>query len=34
VFLSSTFRDFNEEGLLLATQVIPELNRKATDGDE
>jgi nephrocystin-3 len=31
VFLSSTFRDFNEERRLLATQVFPELNRKARD---
>jgi nephrocystin-3 len=29
VFLSSTFRDFNEERRLLATQVFPELNREA-----
>jgi nephrocystin-3 len=29
VFLSSTFRDFNEERKLLATQVFPELNRRA-----
>ena len=29
VFLSSTFRDFNEERRLLATQVFPELNRRA-----
>ena len=31
VFLSSTFRDFNEERLLLATQVFPELNRRARE---
>jgi nephrocystin-3 len=29
VFLSSTFRDFNEERRLLATQVFPRLNREA-----
>ena len=31
VFLSSTFRDFNEERRLLATQVFPELNRRARE---
>jgi hypothetical protein len=31
VFLSSTFRDFNEERRLLATQVFPELYRKARE---
>lgn len=31
VFLSSTFRDFNEERKLLATQVFPELNRRARE---
>ena len=31
VFLSSTFRDFNEECKLLATQVFPELNRRARE---
>ena len=31
VFLSSTFRDFNEERKLLATEVFPELNRKARE---
>ena len=31
VFLSSTFRDFNEERGLLATQVFPELNRRAKE---
>lgn len=30
VFLSSTFRDFDEERKLLATQVFPELNRRAS----
>ena len=29
VFLSSTFRDFNEERKLLATRVFPRLNREA-----
>ena len=29
VFLSSTFRDFNEERRLPATQVFPRLNRRA-----
>ncbi len=29
VFLSSTFRDFNEERRLLASQVFPKLNRQA-----
>jgi len=31
VFLSSTFRDFNEERKLLATEVFPRLNRQARD---
>jgi len=31
VFLSSTFRDFNKERELLATQVFPELNRRAIE---
>lgn len=31
VFLSSTFRDFNEERKLLAPQVFPELNRRARE---
>ncbi|QVL53414.1 MAG: tetratricopeptide repeat protein [Cyanobium sp. M30B3] len=31
VFISSTFRDFNEERRLLATQVFPELNRRARE---
>lgn len=31
VFLSSTFRDFNEERKLLATEVFPELNRRARE---
>ena len=31
VFLSSTFRDFNEERRLLATKVFPELNRRARE---
>lgn len=31
VFISSTFRDFMEERRLLATQVFPELNRKARE---
>ena len=31
VFLSSTFRDFNEERKLLATEVFPDLNRKARE---
>ena len=31
VFLSSTFRDFNEERRLLATQVFPRLNRQARE---
>ena len=31
VFLSSTFRDFNEERKLLATQVFPDLNRRARE---
>lgn len=31
VFLSSIFRDCNEERRLLATQVFPELNRKARE---
>jgi len=31
VFLSSTFRDFNEERKLLAIQVFPELNRRARE---
>ena len=31
VFLSSTFRDFNEERKLLATQVFPDLNRLARE---
>lgn len=31
VFLSSTFRDFSEERSLLATLVVPELNRRAME---
>ena len=31
VFISSTFRDFNEERYLLATQVFPELNQRAKE---
>lgn len=31
VFISSTFRDFNEERYLLATQVFPELNEWAKE---
>lgn len=31
VFLSCTFRDFNEERRLLATQVLPRLNRRARE---
>ena len=31
VFLSSTFRDFNEERRLLATRVFPRLNRRARE---
>ena len=31
VFISGTFRDFMEERRLLATQVFPELNRKARE---
>ena len=31
VFLSSTFRDFNEERKLLATRVFPYLNRRARE---
>lgn len=31
VFISSTFRDFNEERYLLATQVFPDLNMRARE---
>lgn len=31
VFISSTFRDFNEERYLLATQVFPDLNQRAKE---
>lgn len=31
VFISSTFRDFNEERYLLATQVFPDLNERAKE---